>query len=80
MSPEVSAVSYTVGEVVNLAHASVRTLAVRVRDDGVGMASGTAPGFGLTGMSERVRALAGEVRVGNAEGGGVLVEATAPAW
>lgn len=56
------------------------TLALRVRDDGVGI--GASPrsreGMGLLGMRERARALGGELAVGPAEGGGTLLTCALP--
>ncbi len=38
-------------------------LQLTVRDDGLGIAAGQAPGFGLRGMQERVQALGGEFAI-----------------
>jgi signal transduction histidine kinase len=52
------------------------TLAVRVRDDGVGGAK--REGSGLLGLADRLAALDGQLRVENPLGGGTLVAATIP--
>ncbi|GAA5038274.1 histidine kinase [Thermocatellispora tengchongensis] len=52
-------------------------LAVEVTDDGRGCAE-PAGGFGLRGMAERVAALGGSLRVGDAPGGGFRVAARLP--
>jgi two-component system, NarL family, sensor histidine kinase UhpB len=46
-------------------------LSLAVRDDGVGIPAGQAPGFGLRGMQERVQALGGEfvIETGSGETG-----------
>ncbi len=46
---------------------------VEVEDDGRGLAPGTTPGMGLTGMKERARSLGGELEVEGAEGSGTRV-------
>jgi signal transduction histidine kinase len=52
------------------------TLAVEVRDDGIG---GAWPGgSGLIGLADRLAALDGELRVETPPGGGTLVSATIP--
>jgi signal transduction histidine kinase len=72
-----------------LRHAQARAIAVSVarrdasfvavvRDDGRG-AHGRAEGNGLAGMRERVQALGGRLRVGDAPGGGFQVELSLPA-
>jgi two-component system sensor histidine kinase UhpB len=47
------------------------SLELTVRDDGLGIAAGRAPGFGLRGMQERVQALGGEfaIEAGNGRAG-----------
>jgi two-component system sensor histidine kinase UhpB len=50
---------------------------VCVQDNGTGFASESGPGFGLTGMRERVMALGGSVTVASTDGG-VIVEAIVP--
>jgi signal transduction histidine kinase len=52
------------------------TLAVQVRDDGVGGAR--RGGGGLTGLADRVAAIDGQLRVESPAGGGTLVEAAIP--
>jgi signal transduction histidine kinase len=52
------------------------TLRVEVRDDGIGGAD--ADGRGLVGMSDRVTALGGSLRVQSPAGGGTLLAATLP--
>ncbi|MGB4136828.1 MAG: histidine kinase, partial [Microbacterium sp.] len=52
-------------------------LRVRVADDGCGGAS-LRPAGGLTGLSDRVRALGGRLRVLSPSGDGTTVEATLP--
>ena len=56
------------------------SLALEVRDDGVGFAPGAAGprAFGLRGMAERARALGGEVTVESAPGAGARVRLTLP--
>ena len=56
-------------------------LLIRVRDDGSGTApdtGGNPPGFGLTGMRERVAALDGSLEAGPGPDGGFLVSARLP--
>jgi two-component system sensor histidine kinase UhpB len=50
---------------------------VRVQDNGSGFASDSGPGFGLTGMRERVMALGGSMTVSSTESG-VTIEAIVP--
>jgi two-component system NarL family sensor kinase len=50
-----------------------------VEDDGVGFGGPLVPNLGLLGMSERVSALGGTLRVTGAGGAGVRVEACIPA-
>jgi len=52
------------------------TLLVQVRDDGVGGAQRN--GSGLTGLTDRLAALNGELRVESPAGRGTLVAATVP--
>ncbi|MGH7102058.1 MAG: sensor histidine kinase [Acetobacteraceae bacterium] len=49
-----------------------------VRDDGRGLPAGLHLGFGLMGMTERVRALRGSVAIGGAVCGGTEITATIP--
>jgi signal transduction histidine kinase len=52
------------------------TLAVRVRDDGVG---GARPdGSGLVGLADRLAVLGGQLRIASPPGGGTLVAAAIP--
>src|SRR5262249_46049308 len=44
------------------------SLELTVRDDGIGIAAGQPPGFGLRGMQERVQALGGEFAIESAKG------------
>jgi signal transduction histidine kinase len=46
---------------------------LEVRDDGVGLASGVPPGFGLAGMTQRVEEAGGQLCVGATPGGGTTV-------
>jgi two-component system sensor histidine kinase UhpB len=56
-------------------------LELTVRDDGGGFAAGTAQGFGLRGMRERVEALGGDFAVESARGRGTCVRiAIAAPW
>ena len=55
-------------------------ISVRVADDGNGNAASNRPGFGLTGMRERVEALGGTLFVGaDQDGAGLVVTARLPA-
>jgi signal transduction histidine kinase len=54
-----------------------RTLRLHVRDDGVGGAQ--ADGSGLVGLSDRLAALGGRLRVDSPAGGGTLIAASIPA-
>jgi two-component system sensor histidine kinase UhpB len=49
-----------------------------VRDDGAGLPDGIRYGFGLLGMTERVRQLGGTLSIINAHPTGVIVEALIP--
>jgi len=53
-------------------------LVVTIRDDGAGLPENFHMGFGLLGMSERVRRLGGRLSVANVAEGGVVIEATIP--
>jgi two-component system, NarL family, sensor histidine kinase UhpB len=55
-----------------------RRLTVRVRDDGSGMAGAAKPGFGLSGMGERVWALGGTMRMTDAHPSGLALEVELP--
>jgi signal transduction histidine kinase len=78
------AVSNTVrhgkAETVTVALSSDNGTRLRVRDDGVGFdpSDGGGPGFGLTSMSERARALGGELHVSSAPGEGTAIEVVLP--
>jgi two-component system sensor histidine kinase UhpB len=50
-------------------------LRARVEDDGQGVSEGQAPGMGLSGLRDRVRALGGEFAFGPGEPAGAFVEA-----
>ena len=58
--------------------AAEEVLSVEVADDDRGMPAGTPEGTGLTGMRERVEALGGELRAGNAPQRGFSVQASLP--
>jgi signal transduction histidine kinase len=61
-------------------HYTDDALRLRVRDDGPGLPAPTRPGgHGLRGMRERAMAVGGELRTGNAKGGGFAIEAILPA-
>jgi signal transduction histidine kinase len=61
-------------------HYTDEALRLRVRDDGPGPAAAVPPGgHGLRGMRERAMAVGGELRTGNATGGGFAIEAVLPA-
>jgi two-component system, NarL family, sensor histidine kinase DevS len=51
---------------------------LRVEDDGTGLPTGSAPGHGLTNMSERAARLGGEFDVSPRPGGGTVVEWRVP--
>ncbi|CAN5264785.1 histidine kinase [soil metagenome] len=57
---------------------NARGLRVAVRDDGRGFGADTRFGFGLLGMAERARAMAGKLEVSAAKQGGAVVELTHP--
>ncbi len=50
-----------------------------VHDDGVGIGAGSAEGYGLRGMRSRVDAVAGQMSVRAAEGGGTVLDVAVPA-
>jgi two-component system sensor histidine kinase UhpB len=50
-------------------------LRARVEDDGTGVAEGRAPGMGLSGLRDRVRALGGEFAFGSGAPKGAFIEA-----
>jgi two-component system sensor histidine kinase UhpB len=53
-------------------------LSIAIRDDGIGLPGGFHMGFGLLGMSERVRRLGGRLSVANGAEAGTVIEATIP--
>ena len=52
---------------------------VTVSDNGRGLGESARPNYGITGMTERVLATGGEIRIVNREGGGTMLEAWVPA-
>jgi two-component system sensor histidine kinase UhpB len=63
------------GAVAGARDPALAGLRIHVRDNGHGVADAVSPGMGLLGMRERVRALGGVFAIGNAPGGGAIVEA-----
>ena len=53
-------------------------LVVSIRDDGRGLPADFHMGFGLLGMSERVRRLGGQLSVGNGDEAGTVIAAAIP--
>ena len=53
-------------------------LSIRLQDNGSGLPGGTKPGFGLSGMSERVWALGGTMTMTNSPSGGLLLAVELP--
>jgi two-component system sensor histidine kinase UhpB len=53
-------------------------LLVSIRDDGTGLPANFHMGFGLLGMSERVRRLGGRLSVANGGDSGTVIEAAIP--
>lgn len=53
-------------------------LLLSIRDDGRGMAPGMQPGFGLTTMEERVRALGGTLTISSRSGTGTRLDIAIP--
>jgi len=51
---------------------------VSISDDGKGLPEALKPSYGIAGMSERVKATGGEIRLTNRPGGGVTLEAWIP--
>ena len=51
---------------------------VAVSDDGKGLSEEMKPSYGVAGMSERVWAMGGEIKLTNRAGGGVTLEAWIP--
>jgi signal transduction histidine kinase len=54
------------------------TLAIHVRDDGVGGARPDGRASGLIGLADRLAAIDGQLRVDSPVGGGTLVTAAIP--
>ena len=54
------------------------TLHLSVQDDGTGLTEGSRPGFGLSGMEERVWALGGTMKVTNSPTGGLRLDVELP--
>ncbi len=54
------------------------SIRLSIEDDGVGLPPDLRFGFGLLGMSERVRKLGGRLNVGNGSHAGALIEAVIP--
>lgn len=59
-------------------HAGGEQVIVKVSDDGRGMAGTSVPGFGLLGMSERVKAMGGTLDIASEPGAGMTVTAVIP--
>lgn len=55
-----------------------RGIRLSVQDDGQGIAEGTATGFGLTGMRERVTAQGGSFSISGSPGGGTRLAVAVP--
>jgi signal transduction histidine kinase len=49
-----------------------------VRDDGAGVSTSNAPGYGLAGVRERVKIYGGEMSAGGANGGGFILRTRLP--
>jgi two-component system, NarL family, sensor histidine kinase UhpB len=56
-----------------------RQIQVTIADDGKGLSDVSKPGFGLSGMAERVWALGGVMNTGNGAGGGFVLNVALPA-
>jgi signal transduction histidine kinase len=92
LAPEAEVALYRVLQeaLTNVArHARARRVSVRletgpqrfllsIEDDGIGLPGPVVPHLGLLGMNERVSAIGGSLRVANADGAGVRVEASIP--
>ena len=59
-------------------HYAAHELKIEVRDDGVGRENGTAPGFGLVGVGERVKIYGGEMTAGRGSNGGFVLTTRLP--
>jgi two-component system sensor histidine kinase UhpB len=62
----------------NLAHQSTSIVQVTIADDGKGLPEDIKPSYGIAGMSERVWATGGELRLSSSAGNGVTLEAWIP--
>src|SRR5262249_38669913 len=75
-------ISARVGEEVSrppgAGDAGAAALRLSVHDDGGGIAPGTVPGMGWSGMEERVRALGGRFSLMSEPGGGPRLEVVIP--
>ena len=58
--------------------ASPRTIEASIADNGRGIGSSAVPGYGISGMRERVQALGGKMDLASREGGGTEVRFTLP--
>ncbi|MEJ0095073.1 MAG: ATP-binding protein [Methylocella sp.] len=56
----------------------IHCIQVSIEDDGIGLPPDLRFGFGLLGMSERVRKLGGRLTIGNGPHAGTLIEAIIP--
>jgi two-component system sensor histidine kinase UhpB len=54
------------------------SLHLTIQDDGRGISPEATFGYGLTGMTERVRALGGEMTIGSGQNGGTMLELEIP--
>lgn len=63
---------------VEIKRPAANRLTVRVADNGQGLAGDTKPGFGLSGMSDRVRALGGTIVLANPPEGGFALDVSLP--
>jgi two-component system sensor histidine kinase UhpB len=53
-------------------------LKVAIEDNGIGLSEGIAPGMGLLGINERVRALGGAQRIERPQSGGTRIIVSLP--
>lgn len=58
--------------------AAADRIRVTIFDDGKGLPEAVRPSYGIAGMSERVRATGGDIKLTNRAGGGVMLEAWIP--